>query len=214
METIKLNEEQLYRIIKESVESAIINEGFLDNVSTGVQAAKSSFKGATSGIDAIKNGIKNFKTGYNAQKSLDASNTGYKEHWDAKDLEQQAHGLTMPKKTAEMTVNDIKAQAKECRELGRAEAAKYREEAAKYRELAKERRAYYYEMARNLDAKAAEMASANNLKYVRKDKRYATRTENPNFKSSAINGKIRTSALAASERHNTPVPGTGKYNKR
>lgn len=96
MATIKLNEEQLYQLIKESVEETMLDEGLWDN---------------------LKAGFRGMKQGYQAQRSLDKDNSNLKRHWDREDFEQQAHGLTGPENTAAMEANELYNQFKEYRQI-------------------------------------------------------------------------------------------------
>lgn len=96
MSKITLNEAQLKQLIQESIEEAMLDEGFWDN---------------------IKAGWNGMKQGYQAQQSIDADNSNRKRHWDREDFEQQAHGLTRPENTAAMEANKLYNQFKEYRAM-------------------------------------------------------------------------------------------------
>ena len=96
MANITLNESQLREIIKESVEQALLDEGFFDNM-------KAMWNGA--------------KSGYQAQASLDKDNSNLKRHWDREDMNQNAHGLTRPENTAAMEANKLYQQFQDYRKI-------------------------------------------------------------------------------------------------
>lgn len=96
MATIKLNEEQLYQLIKESVEETMLDEGLWDN---------------------LKAGFRGMKQGYQAQQSIDADNSNRKHHWDREDWEQNSHGMTRPENTAAMEADKLYNQFKEYRQI-------------------------------------------------------------------------------------------------
>jgi hypothetical protein len=96
MATIKLNEEQLYQLIQESIEKTMLEEGRWDY-----------FKAGWNGL----------KQGISTQHSLDKDNSNLKRHWDREDFAQQAHGLTSPENTAAMEANKLYNQFKEYRQI-------------------------------------------------------------------------------------------------
>ena len=97
MATIKLNEEQLYQLIKESVEETMLDEGLWDN---------------------LKAGFRGMKQGYQAQQSIDADNSNRKHHWDREDYNQQADPFSgKPENTAAMEANKLYNQFKEYRQI-------------------------------------------------------------------------------------------------
>jgi hypothetical protein len=97
MQTIKLNEEQLYQLIKESVEETMLDEGLWDN---------------------IKAGFRGMKQGYQAQQSIDADNNNRKHHWDREDMNANFNPLSKnPENTASMEANKLYDQFKEYRSI-------------------------------------------------------------------------------------------------
>lgn len=95
MATIKLNEEQLYQLIQESIEKTMLEEGLWDNLKAG-------WKGA--------------KQGFSAQQSLDKDNSNLKRHWDREDIAQQADPFSgKPENTAAMEANELYKQFQEYR---------------------------------------------------------------------------------------------------
>ena len=97
MATIKLNEEQLYKLIQESIEETMLNEGPWDN---------------------LKAGWKGMKQGYQAQQSLDKDNSNLKRHWDREDFAQQADPFSgKPENTAAMEANKLYKQFQEYRKI-------------------------------------------------------------------------------------------------
>lgn len=107
MNTIKLNEKQLRALIKESVEDAMIEEGWLDN---------------------MKAGFKGFGQGYKAQQSLDADNSNRKRHLDREDLANNANPFTPnAENTASMEANKLYQQFQEYRKIANQLLAKRNE---------------------------------------------------------------------------------------
>ena len=97
MATITLNESQLRALIAESVEQAMLDEGFFDN---------------------LKAGWNGMKQGYSAQQSLDKDNSNLKRHWDREDLAQQADPFSAkPENTAAMEANKLYKQFQEYRKI-------------------------------------------------------------------------------------------------
>lgn len=98
----KITEEQLYNIIKESVEEIINQEAMLDE-----------------GLwDNIKAGFKGAKQGFEAQKSIDADNSNRKRHWDREDLAKQANPFGPgAENTAAQEANKLYNQFKEYRDM-------------------------------------------------------------------------------------------------
>ena len=97
MATIQINESQLRALIAESVEQAMLDEGFFDN---------------------LKAGWNGMKQGYSAQQSLDKDNSNLKRHWDREDLAQQADPFSAkPENTAAMEANKLYNQFVEYRKM-------------------------------------------------------------------------------------------------
>lgn len=105
MVTITLNESQLRELIKESVEQAMLDEGFFDNM-------KAAWRGA--------------KQGYKAQDTIDRGVEGFKRHHDYEDLQKQANpfGPGM-ENTAEEQAREIYSQYKEYATMANRLLAKY-----------------------------------------------------------------------------------------
>lgn len=93
MAKIKITEEQLQTLIKESVEKTMIEEGFFDNLGAAWDGAKRGFK---------------------AQKTLDKDTVGLKRHHDYEDLEKLSNPFSSgPENTAEEEAREIYRQYKE-----------------------------------------------------------------------------------------------------
>lgn len=107
METIKISEQQLRALIKESVEESMMEEGVFDNLKTAWDGAKK---------------------GYKAQQTLDKDNVGLKPHHDYEDLHKQANpfGPGM-ERTAEEEANYIYNQYKEYASMANKLLTKYRQ---------------------------------------------------------------------------------------
>lgn len=105
MATISLNENELRALIKESVEQAMLDEGFFDNM-------KAAWQGA--------------KQGYKAQDTLDKGVEGLKRHHDYEDLQKQANpfGPGM-ENTAQEQATEIYRQYKEYATIANRLLSKY-----------------------------------------------------------------------------------------
>ena len=112
METIKISEQQLRTLIKESVEESMIEEGVFDNLKAAWDGAKQGFK---------------------AQQTLDKSTVGLKQHHDYEDLQKQANpfGPGM-ERTAEEEANEIYRQYKEYASMANKLLTKYRQLVKEY----------------------------------------------------------------------------------
>ena len=95
MANVRITESKLRKLIKESVEETMIEEGFLDNLGAAWDGAK---------------------RGYKTQQSLDKSTKGLKRHHDYEDLQKHANpfGPGM-ENTAEEEANEVYQQYKEHR---------------------------------------------------------------------------------------------------
>lgn len=112
MNKITLNEAQLKQLIQESIEEAMQDEGFFQNLGA-------AFRGA--------------KQGYNAQQSLDADNSDRKRHWDREDLAANSDPWSKrPENTASMEANKLYSQFQEYREIANKLLAKRNELIKKY----------------------------------------------------------------------------------
>lgn len=103
METRKLNEEQLYTLIREGVEEALMNEGFLDNL-------KAAWDGA--------------KSGFSAQQSLDKDTSDLKRHWDKEDVFRSPF-QGKAENTAEMEARELYAKYKKYQAMANKLLSKY-----------------------------------------------------------------------------------------
>lgn len=112
MSKITLNEAQLKQLIYESIEEAMQDEGFFQNLGA-------AFRGA--------------KQGYNAQQSLDADNSDRKRHWDREDLAANFDPWSKkPENTASMEANKLYSQFQEYRKIANQLLAKRNELIKKY----------------------------------------------------------------------------------
>ena len=97
MSKITINEAQLKQLIYESIEEAMQDEGFFQNLGA-------AFRGA--------------KQGYNAQQSLDADNSDRKRHWDREDFAANFDPWSKkPENTASMEANKLYSQFQEYRKI-------------------------------------------------------------------------------------------------
>lgn len=112
METIKISEQQLRALIKESVEESMMEEGVFDNL-------RAAWDGA--------------KKGYKAQQTLDKDTVGLKSHHDYEDLQKQANpfGPGMERTAAE-EANYIYSQYKEYASMANKLLTKYRQLVKEY----------------------------------------------------------------------------------